>query len=153
MLKVIENGVINYNLFLLTKVKSVLDILHPEEYSLIQLGTTLKLGEREKGMLNEIAALATIAINCSEKLVSYRLQADKPHVMQESNPLARVIIARCGLLPTHLIFSILSVVIVCTTYALSWASPLASVCLLLELACSTVVFSNNLLLDKLHRNE
>jgi hypothetical protein len=104
-------------------------------------------------MLNEIAALATIIVNCSEKLVSYRLQANKPHVMQESNPLARIVIARFGLLPTHLVFSILSVVVVCITYALSWASPLASVCLWLELACSTVVFSNNLFLDRLRCSE
>jgi hypothetical protein len=104
-------------------------------------------------MLNEIAAFATIIINCSEKFVSYRLQANKASIMHESNPLARIFIVRCGLLPTHLVFSILSAVIVCITYALSWASPLASVCLWFELVCSTVVFSNNLFLDKLHRSE
>jgi hypothetical protein len=104
-------------------------------------------------MLNEIVALATILVNCSEKLVSYRLQANKSHIMQESNPLARIVIARCGLLSTHLVFSILSVVIVGVTYVLSWTSPLASVCLWLELVCSAVVFFNNLFLDRLRSNE
>ena len=107
------------------------------------------LGDGEKGMLNEIAALATIAVNGLEKLVSYRLQANEPYAMRESNPLARTVIRRCGLLSTHMIFSILSAVIVCLTYALSWAWPIASVCLWLELVCSAIVLSNNLLLVRL----
>jgi hypothetical protein len=147
VLKLIENGAINYNLFLLAHVESVSDILHSVEYSLIHPEAMFSL-DGEKGMLNEIAAIATLVVNCSEKLVSYRLQANKPYTMHESNPLARIIIARCGLLPTHLIFSILSAVIVCITYALSWTSPVASGCLWLELICSTIVFSNNLFLEK-----
>ena len=99
-------------------------------------------------MLNETIALATIIVNCLEKLVSYRLQAAKPYIMHESNPLARIVIARCGLLSTHLAFSVLSVAIVCLTYVLSWTSPIVSICLWLELVCSTIVFSNNLRLDR-----
>jgi hypothetical protein len=147
MLKLIENGAINYNLFLLARLESVLDILHSVEYSLIHPEAMFSF-DGEKGMLNEIAAIATLVVNCSEKLVSYRLQANKPYTMHESNPLARTVIARHGLLSTHLVFSILSVVIVGVTYVLSWTSPLASVCLWLELICSTIVFSNNLFLEK-----
>ncbi len=99
-------------------------------------------------MLNEAIALATIIVNCLEKLVSYQLQAEKPYIMRESNPLARIAIARCGLLSTHVAFSVLSVAIVCLTYVLSWTSPIASVCLWLELLFSTIIFSNNLRLDR-----
>jgi len=99
-------------------------------------------------MLNEIAALATIIVNCLEKLISYRLQADRPYIMGESNPLARIVISRCGLLSTHLAFSVLSVAIICLTYVLSWTSSIASVCLWLELSCSAIVFSNNLRLNR-----
>lgn len=148
MLKTLVNGVINYNLFLAFKLESISVILHSKEYSLTRPETLSTLEDGEKGMLNEIAALATIIVNCLEKLVSYRLQADKPDLMRESNPLARIIIARCGLLSTHLTFSILSVAIVCLTYVLSWASPIASICLWLELVCSIIVFSNNLRLDR-----
>lgn len=104
-------------------------------------------------MLNEAIALATIIVNYSEKLVSYRLQADKPDLMRESNPLARIVIARYGLFSTHLAFSIFSVVIVCLTYVLSWTSSIASVCLWLELVCSVIVFSNNLRLDRVEARQ
>jgi len=99
-------------------------------------------------MLNEAIALATIIVNCSEKLVSYRLQAEKPYIMHESNPLARLAITRYGLRSIHLAFSVFSVAIVCLTYVLSWTSPIAGLCLWLELICSTFVLFNNL---RLHR--
>src|SRR5512136_700885 len=97
-------------------------------------------------MLNEALALATIILNCSEKLVSYRLQAEKPHIMRESNPLARLAITRYGLRSIHLAFSVFSIAIVCLTYMFSWTSTIAGLCLWLELICSAIVFFNNLIL-------
>ena len=148
MLKTLVNGVINYNLFLAFRPSIRLSHIASSEILVNSIGNVLHSDVGEKGMLNETIAFATIIINCLEKLVSYRLQADKPYLIQESNPLARIVISRCGLLSTHLAFSFLSVAIVCLTYVLSWTSSIASVCLWLELSCSAIVFSNNLRLNR-----
>jgi len=103
----------------------------------------------EKGAVNEAIALAAILLNCLEKIVSYRLQAAAPQVMRESNPIARAAIRRCGLFPTHVVFFLLSILIVCLTYVLTVFSPIAGLCLWLELMCAAFVFFNNWILARL----
>jgi len=100
--------------------------------------------------MNETIALATILLNALEKIVSYRLQANAPEKMRESNPIARLFIRQCGLFPTHVLFLLLSIAIVCLTYGLTTFSPIASLCLLLELLCSAFVFFNNWILGRLY---
>jgi len=98
----------------------------------------------------EVIALATILLNGLEKLVSYHLQANASQIMRESNPMARVAIRRFGLLPTHVVFFLLSALVVCLTYLLTGFSPIAGLCLWLELLCTTFVFFNNWVLEKLY---
>jgi len=100
--------------------------------------------------MNEVIALATILLNGMEKIISYRLQANTPQIMRESNPLARLVIRRCGLFPTHMVFFFLSILIVCLTYALIESSPIAAFCLWLELICTAFVFFNNWILERLY---
>jgi len=95
-------------------------------------------------------ALATILLSGLEKMVSYHLQANAPQIMRESNPLARLAIRRCGLLPTHVVFFLLSILIVCITYALTEFSFIAGLCLWLELIGSAFVFTNNWILTWFH---
>jgi len=102
----------------------------------------------EKGAVNEAIALATIMLNGLEKLVSYRLQANAPKIMRESNPIARRTIHQCGLLSTHVLFFLLSILIVCLTYVMTTSSPIAGLCLWLELLCSALVFLNNWFLER-----
>jgi len=99
--------------------------------------------------MNEVIALATILLNGMEKIISYRLQANTPQIMRESNPIARLVIRRCGLFQTHVAFFFLSILIVCLTYALIESSPIASFCLWLELICTAFVFFNNWILERL----
>jgi len=103
----------------------------------------------EKGAMNEAIAVAAILLNGLEKLFSYRLQAKAPQTMRESNPIARMVIRRCGLFPTHVGFFILSFLIVCITYSLSSVSLIAELCLLLEFLCTALVFFNNWFLNRL----
>jgi uncharacterized membrane protein YhdT len=98
--------------------------------------------------MNEAVALATILLNGLEKTVSYRLQAKAPQIMRESNPIARLVIRRLGLFPTHLFFFLLSIVIVFLTYVLTESSPIAGFGLWLELACTAFVFLNNWILER-----
>jgi len=95
-------------------------------------------------------ALATITLNSLEKLVSYRLQSRRPHLMRESNPIARLAIRRFGLLQTHMVFLMLSVTVVLITYLLLEFSPIALLCLWLELLCSAFVFFSNWVLERLY---
>jgi hypothetical protein len=104
----------------------------------------------EKGVLNEAIALATILLSGLEKIVSYRLQATAPQILRESNPIARLVIRRCGLFPTHVVFFFLSSVIVWLTYVLTEFSPIAGFCLWLELVCTVFVFFNNWILERLY---
>jgi len=99
--------------------------------------------------MNEVIALATILLSGLEKTVSYHLQANESQIMRESNPIARLAIRRCGLFTTHMIFFLLSVVIVCLTYSLTEFSPVAALCLWLELLCSGFVLFNNWILERL----
>jgi len=100
--------------------------------------------------MNEVIALATILLNGMEKIVSYRLQANTPQILCKSNPIARLVIRRCGLFPTHVGFFFLSILIVCLTYALTESSPIAALCLWLELICTAFVFFNNWILKRLY---
>jgi len=100
--------------------------------------------------MNEAVALATILLNGLEKIVSYRLQANAPQFMCESNPVARLAIHRCGLFLAHVVFFLLSILIVCLTYALIEFSPIAGFCLWLELICTASVFFNNWILKRLY---
>lgn len=100
--------------------------------------------------MNEAIALATILLNGLEKLISYRLQVNEPQIMRESNPIARLVIRRWGLLSTHVVFLLLSIVIVCLTYALTEFSPFAGFCLWLELVCTAFVLFNNWILERLY---
>jgi len=101
--------------------------------------------------MNEAIALATILLSGLEKMFSYRLQANSSQIMRESNPIARLTIRRYGLFPTHVVFFVLSIVIVCLTYALTESSPIVSLCLWLELICTAFVFFNNWILERLYR--
>jgi len=100
--------------------------------------------------MNEAIALATILLSGLEKMVSYRLQATAPQILRESNPIARLVIRRCGLFPTHLVFFLLSILTVCLTYVLNEFSPIAELCLWLELICTAFVFFNNWILARLY---
>jgi len=68
----------------------------------------------------------------------------------ESNPIARLVIRRCGLFPTHVVFFLLSTLTVCLTYALTEFSPIAGLCLWLELLCTALVLLNNWILERLY---
>jgi len=102
--------------------------------------------------MNEAIALAAILLNGLEKIVSYRLQANTPPIMSESNPIARLAIRRLGLFTTHVVFLLLSILIVCLTYVLTEFSPIAGLCLWLELLCTAFVFFNNWILERLSAN-
>jgi len=104
----------------------------------------------EIGAMNEAIALAIILLSGLEKILSHRLQANVPQIMRESNPIARAAIRRCGLFPTHLVFFLLSILIVCLTYVLIEFSPIAGLCLWLELICTAFVFFNNWVLERLY---
>jgi len=100
--------------------------------------------------MNEVIALATILLNGLEKIISYRLQANEPQIMRESNPIARLVIRRFGLFPTHAGFFLLSILIVSLTYALTEFSSIANLCLWLELICTAFVLFNNWILERLY---
>jgi len=100
--------------------------------------------------VNEVIALATMMLSGLEKIVSYRLQIHASQTMRESNPIAKLVMRRCGLYPTHVVFFLISVLVVSLTYALTAFSPIAGFCLWLELVCAAFVFFNNWILERLY---
>ena len=143
---------INYNLFLFVRLEVNFRYIAALEILVNSLSYQSFSWRKESEALSlaEALALATITLNGMEKLISYRLQSKGSYAMRESNPVAKLAIRRFGLLQTHVAFLVLSAAVVCVTYAFLVVSPIALLCLWLELLCSAFVFCNNWVLERLH---